>query len=76
MGKTTRREIYKPLTYYHGLKPVNENIEIIRFEAPLNFITVSTFLGKMSHVLRGDANENYELQSVKNVSLLIQFAYM
>lgn len=71
MGRTVHREIYKPLAYYPDLKPVNENIEIIRFEAPLNFVTVSAFLGKMSEVLRSDANQDYELQSMKNVSRLI-----
>ncbi|EFO23948.1 sulfate permease [Loa loa] len=66
LGRTAHREIYRPLIYYCGLKPVNENIEIIRFEAPLNFVTVSSFLDKMSDVLRDDANEDHELRCVKN----------
>lgn len=69
MGKTPSREIYKPLVYYHDLKSVNENIEIIRFEAPLNFITVSTFSDKINDLLRDDACEDYKLQNVKHVSL-------
>ncbi|VDK63956.1 unnamed protein product [Onchocerca ochengi] len=71
MGRTVHREIYKPLAYYPDLKPVNENIEIIRFEAPLNFVTVSAFLGKMSEVLRSDANQDYELQSMKNNQIIV-----
>uniref|UniRef100_A0A1I8EGD4 STAS domain-containing protein n=1 Tax=Wuchereria bancrofti TaxID=6293 RepID=A0A1I8EGD4_WUCBA len=72
MGRTTiHREIYRPLIYYRGLKPVNENIEIIRFEAALNFITVSSFLSKMSEVLRSDSREDYELQSVKNNEMIV-----
>lgn len=69
MGRTVHREVYKPMIYYRDLKPLNENIEIIRFEAPLNFVTVSSFLGKMNEVLHCDASE----ESVKNVSLLISF---
>ncbi|VIO91440.1 Uncharacterized protein BM_BM7445 [Brugia malayi] len=72
MGRTTiHREIYRPLIYYRGLKPVNENIEIIRFEAALNFITVSSFLSKMSEVLRSDSREDCELQSIKNNEMIV-----
>uniref|UniRef100_A0A0R3RQQ9 STAS domain-containing protein n=1 Tax=Elaeophora elaphi TaxID=1147741 RepID=A0A0R3RQQ9_9BILA len=70
MGRTTYREIYKPLVCYNGLKPVNENIEIIRFEAPLNFITVSSFCDKINDILRGDASEEYKLQHVKNDEMI------
>ncbi|CAG9532109.1 unnamed protein product [Cercopithifilaria johnstoni] len=66
MGRTAHREIYKPLVYYHGLKLANENAKIIRFEAPLNFVTVSTFCDKISDILRADASENCKLQSIKN----------
>ncbi|MCP9259386.1 Sulfate permease [Dirofilaria immitis] len=65
MGRAIHREVYKPLVYYPDLKPVNENIEIIRFEAPLNFLTVSTFLDKMNEVLKSNANQDCELQSMK-----------
>ncbi|VBB32499.1 unnamed protein product [Acanthocheilonema viteae] len=70
MGRTEHREIYKPLIYYHGLKSVNENTEIIRFEAPLNFVTVSTFRDKISDVLRSDATEDYKLQNIRNNEMI------
>ncbi|OZC11703.1 sulfate permease [Onchocerca flexuosa] len=71
LGKTVHREIYKPLMYYPDLKPVNESIEIVRFEAPLNFVTVSTFRGKISDVLRSEVNQDYELQSMKNNQIMV-----
>ncbi|KAM3723649.1 Sulfate permease family protein [Dirofilaria immitis] len=71
MGRAIHHEVYKPLVYYPDLKPVNENIEIIRFEAPLNFLTVSTFLDKMNEVLKSNANQDCELQSMKNNEMIV-----
>nr|CDQ00138.1 BMA-SULP-8, isoform a [Brugia malayi] len=44
---------------------------LIYYRAALNFITVSSFLSKMSEVLRSDSREDCELQSIKNVTVII-----
>ncbi|VDN39893.1 unnamed protein product, partial [Gongylonema pulchrum] len=66
LGKTPTQEVYRPLAYYEGLQPVKENVKILRFEAPLNFVTVSAFLDKMSDVLHGDANGQCNSENPEN----------
>ncbi|VDN07574.1 unnamed protein product [Thelazia callipaeda] len=71
IGRTSDNRIYKPLAYYEGLEPVNEKIKIVRFEAALSFINVSTFLDQISNELQTDISRNESTKDIKNKEMTV-----
>lgn len=55
------------------MKPVKNNVKILRFEAALNFVNVTSFLDKMNEILQHEPSPTSNLEKVAYKALFNLF---
>uniref|UniRef100_A0A915BYJ3 STAS domain-containing protein n=1 Tax=Parascaris univalens TaxID=6257 RepID=A0A915BYJ3_PARUN len=58
LGRASDYETYKPEERYEMLKPFGDNVKVLRFEAPLHFANITSFMNTMNCCIHLEANEN------------------
>ncbi|TKR76838.1 hypothetical protein L596_017917 [Steinernema carpocapsae] len=60
LAMTPNKTVFKSASAYRGLQKLPENLEILKFDAPLHFVNVTKFLDQVAEILNAD-HEDLEL---------------